>query len=306
MSRPRYVPIRGRNVVYDRLNQSVKHIAPEWMRAPIRLILELPRRLHARLRLRRQLSKVAPLMSPAAFDRLRQEARIGWKRETAQRGSPRVTLPLPSGNGNVVLRRATSDILVYDSVMVQAQYGIDLSPPVHWIIDAGANVGIAAAYFLDRYHTANCICLEPDPVNAAICRANLQQFGERAVLLEAALAPAQGTVTVQPNGRGTWASQVRSDPAGTVPAVDIESLLARFSISTLDILKIDIEGGELPLFLHPNRDWLGNVRAILVEHHSSESETAFYQALSAENFSFSQIGEIVAAIRRPGLAAAQR
>jgi hypothetical protein len=42
------------------------------------------------------------------------------------------------------------------------------------IIDAGANIGAASIRFSSRYPKAKVLSVEPDPENAACCRANTQ------------------------------------------------------------------------------------------------------------------------------------
>jgi hypothetical protein len=51
-----------------------------------------------------------------------------------------------------------------------------------------------------------------------------------------------------------------------VPMISMATLLDTHGITTVDLLKIDIEGGEQALF-DGDIDWLSRVRAIIVEFH---------------------------------------
>ena len=45
------------------------------------------------------------------------------------------------------------------------------------------------------------------------------------------------------------------------------SILREFNISTVDILKVDIEGAEAQVFGPGCEEWLGRVRSLVVEVH---------------------------------------
>jgi len=67
-----------------------------------------------------------------------------------------------------------------------------------------------------------------------------------------------------------------------VPTVTINSLMADYQISTIDILKVDIEGAEKEVFSHCN-DWIGQVDSLIVELHERFKQgcnRTFYEATS--------------------------
>jgi FkbM family methyltransferase len=141
------------------------------------------------------------------------------------------------------------------------------------------------------------IAIEPDPVNVQLCRRNLAQFEPRATVLQAALTPVPARVSLAPEFQGSWAAHIVSDSSGEIEGVDIKSLQERFRLLAVDLLKIDIEGSELPLFEHSISDWIENIGALMVELESFPSEAAFYSALDSRAFRFMRSGEITAAIR---------
>ncbi|MGC2830246.1 MAG: hypothetical protein WB994_11450, partial [Candidatus Acidiferrum sp.] len=67
------------------------------------------------------------------------------------------------------MRTHTSDRDVLRQVFIQGEYqAVELSNP-KTIIDLGANVGFASAYFLSKYPTASVLAVEPDPGNYEVC-----------------------------------------------------------------------------------------------------------------------------------------
>ena len=84
-----------------------------------------------------------------------------------------------------------SDIHIAYSILIRREYSelvrmVDQSKPVV-ILDLGANIGAASLFLLREIPNSRVIAIEPDPGNASLCARNLAPFGDRAVVLEAAL-----------------------------------------------------------------------------------------------------------------------
>lgn len=290
-----YIRILGRAPLYDRFNQLSKSVAPGWLVTIARRLLQMPRHLHARLVWRREL-RLLPLTLRPTFEALYLASRKRWDtRQSAATGLP-LNLPLIGGPYLLTVRPGTSDVLAYADIVLRGQYAVPIPWRVRTIVDAGANIGIASAFFLNRYPDARVVAIEPDPVNAALCRQNLAQFGARCVVLEAALTPTPTRVRLAPDLRGTWGAQVTLG-GGDIEGIDLPTLVDRFQMAYVDILKIDIEGSERPLFEHPDRRWVEIVGAFMVELESPASERAFFGAVDKQLFQFVRSGEIISAVR---------
>jgi len=145
-----------------------------------------------------------------------------------------------------------------------------------WIIDAGATVGYTAVWFAERYPKAKVIAIEPDTENFEILCANVAHEPRIIPMLAAVTppgAPRQRVVFGSEQGHpaGLRTLDVEDSPeAGedthAVDAVDIASLMERFEIEHLDLLKMDIEGAERAVF-DDCADWIDRVEAIIVEVH---------------------------------------
>lgn len=148
-------------------------------------------------------------------------------------------------------------------------------PPerVTLIVDLGANVGMSCLYWLAAYWRAEVIAFEPHPGHVAQCRVNLQRndFQSRVTLHAVAAGAANGRAWISDAGT---ASKVGTVPEGgyEIQVVDIFALLAGRRIN---ILKIDIEGGEYELLEDPRFGEL-DVRAIIMEWHERKDRPQGY------------------------------
>ena len=57
------------------------------------------------------------------------------------------------------------------------------------------------------------------------------------------------------------------DPGGNVTGISMNTLVNKYAIERIDVLKIDIEGSEQALFLKNFEQWLPRVRMIIIELH---------------------------------------
>ena len=222
----------------------------------------------------------------------------------SQPTGPPIPLPLPGRSGSVWVRPGTTDLLVYHDVIVRQQYGRVPLPEVRTVVDCGAHIGLASAYFLCRYPHARVLAVEPDAANHALCRRNLEPFGARASVLRAALWSCRRPLAVRPWLAGTWAASV--EPIGaTAPAdltelaasaelvegADVPTLLARAGWEVVDLLKVDVEGAEREVFGTGDLGWLERVRCIEIELHGDDARDAFLRAVVPRGFSVAEHGE---------------
>lgn len=66
-----------------------------------------------------------------------------------------------------------------------------------------------------------------------------------------------------------------------VEALDVRSLIDMSGIERVDLLKVDIERGELAVFGESAESWIPKVRNICIELHGKDCEEAFFHALRA-------------------------
>jgi FkbM family methyltransferase len=173
------------------------------------------------------------------------------------------------GGGSIRYRFNRGDIQGIREVFLDEVYRLpdDMSP--RHIIDLGANIGLTSLWYAHHYQVQHIIAVEPVPNNVALASANLSTYGVSYELVEAAVGPEPGNA---------WFFQTTDSNLGHLGNGDLEvrvvtmpDLIERMG-AKVDLLKIDIEGGEQALFSAKNLKWLENVNAIIAEFHPAVVE----------------------------------
>lgn len=205
----------------------------------------------------------------------------------------------PSRLDHKVLLRmgSSSDLDVFRQIFLKNEYAfIDSFPQVRTVVDLGANIGLASALFLSRWPGVSVLAVEPDPDNCQLLKRNLSPYGERALILQAAVWARSGELELSHDfGDGReWAVAVqeRSGAGEGVQAFSMPELLARVPGFHIDLLKIDIEGSEQALF-NADTGWLAHVSNLSIELHGPACEQAFRNALRGYAWDESRCGEYV-------------
>jgi FkbM family methyltransferase len=166
----------------------------------------------------------------------------------------------------------TSDLPTYRQVFVENEYDFsaDVQPKV--IVDAGANVGLASLYFANKYPESKIIAIEPEKKNFEVLLKNVAPY-PNIIALNAALWNKKGLINLVDPGLGSWGfmtEESSQDALGcylhSVEAVSIDSLIDKFQLPGINILKIDIEGAEKEVFADTSA-WIGKVDSIIIELH---------------------------------------
>jgi FkbM family methyltransferase len=177
-------------------------------------------------------------------------------------------ITVPDLAAPLTVRTGTSDLAIFDEVVMDHGYRFPISKPPRTLIDAGANIGMATLWFKARWPHVEVIAVEPDPDNFALLQRNLQGVsGVRAV--QAALTPVDGTIGFEREGLRHSSFHARPLMAGEqgIRAISMDTLLDEAGWAQCDLLKLDIEGGELELFEQQEPGWMDRVGTIAVELH---------------------------------------
>ncbi len=161
---------------------------------------------------------------------------------------------------------AASFLSAWDEIFVNRIYEIaGRDGAVPCLVDAGANIGLAALFWKWRYGNFRYLGIEPDPGVAACCRRNLLEWGIEGELIEAAVAGNDGQSLFAPDG-ADGGRLLAAAPAEARSISVTQTRLSRLLPERVDLLKIDIEGaeGEVLVEIAPV---LSRVRALFVEWH---------------------------------------
>jgi FkbM family methyltransferase len=183
-------------------------------------------------------------------------------------GWPRLIKVVPPDMRHpVYLRLRTSDVVLYNFILLGEEYRFDVSEfAPRTIVDAGANIGLCAIYYASKYPTAKIIAVEPEDSNYRVMLKNIAPYSN-IIPVQAALWKADGRVSIglaDNEAREKWAFLVTGDKGNTT-AFTLGSLLSKFHIQTVDLLKMDIEGAEKEVF--ESCDWIDRIVAIVIETH---------------------------------------
>ncbi len=172
----------------------------------------------------------------------------------------------------------SSDLFIWHEIFSDGEYEVvDIVDPV-WILDLGGNVGYAAVWFAKRYPKAQIITIEPENANFEILLANVCDE-PRIHPIRAAVASAGAPRQVIMSTDGEWGgaglqtapvdeNAETTDSLEVVDSVDGASILDRFGIERLDLMKIDVEGAEKDIF-GSSEPWIDRVDAIVAELHDN-------------------------------------
>lgn len=300
-----FVRIVGRPKTYDHIKQATIKLLPAWLVNAIRTIKYPLVLMRTKIELRLKVHQALPPHLRKRFYDFYKEARKRW--DCGEKTATGKSIELPVGNSGhtIWVRPGTCDVILYYDIMINNHYGKIPIENAQTIIDCGANIGMSCVYFLYRYPNARLIAIEPDPVNYELCIKNLAPFGDRATVLKAALWGKSMSMTVESGNIGTWASTVtvaKGNSGSTIEGFDIPTLLKRYDIESVDILKIDIEGAEFDVFSAENLDWINQIKCFQIELENEDCRKVFMKALSQRGFNFSQYREITIAVRKSVLA----
>ena len=182
----------------------------------------------------------------------------------------------PQLKSPVFLRPATTDPVVYSEIFVQRIYDVSLPATARFIIDAGANIGLSSVFFSNRYPEATVVAIEPSNDNMALLRKNAASYPNVHPHL-AGLWPYSGPLRITNAGAEEWAIKVEacSQQESDLTGITIPDILEEYQVKQIDLLKIDIEGAEWPLFFDTPPTWLGSVNLLIIELHRRENGGSF-------------------------------
>ncbi len=184
---------------------------------------------------------------------------------------------------------------IFYEIFIEDNYRIDGLKNVRKIVDAGANIGVSAVYFAQRYPGAHIDCFEPNPEALSYLRKNVESYsmvevhpyalgereGEVSFFVDAQIKGSSIAGTYDLFGRKHRESKQIRVPMKT---------LSSYIIGPVDILKIDVEGGESAILT----DLIGTgaikeVRNLLMEFHFDPTElphsfTTLLELLEAQGF----------------------
>ncbi len=208
----------------------------------------------------------------------------------------------------VTLRKNSSDNSVFKQIFIEKEYeavidcAIINNVNISTIVDAGSNIGLTSLKFLSFFPNAAIFCLEPDSANFKILNENLKNY-QNITLLNKALWYKNEMVSLNNNFRDgqEWSRSVSSnvDSDSKIEGITLNELIQNNNLTSIDLIKIDIEGAEARIF-KPENDlsFLDKVKIISIEiHNEFNCRENIYEILRGNGFRLFNSKELTIGIR---------
>jgi FkbM family methyltransferase len=173
---------------------------------------------------------------------------------------------LRRSGSRVHVRHSTRDLDILTEVFGRGCYEPPEPVPLDGalrVADVGGNVGMFGLFALERWDLISLRSYEPDPANLELLRATAAPHAEWTVT-GAAVSNRAGTLRFAA-GMFSESRAAADDEHGIdVPLVDL------FDQPAVDLLKLDIEGGEWAILTDPRLPELG-ARVIVMEWHRRDA-----------------------------------
>lgn len=186
------------------------------------------------------------------------------------------------------LRPGTTDAKVFQEVFLFRSYDLAVPNP-KVILDGGGNIGLTSIFFATKYPQAKIYTVEPSDTNYELLLRNVQPY-TAITPIHSALWNKDTSLKIKDKNENQWAFTVEesaADDPDAFNAICLASLMKRYDIEYIDILKLDVEGAERELFAENVDYWISRTRCILVELHDwikADCSKTVFKALASYNF----------------------
>jgi FkbM family methyltransferase len=244
---------------------------------------------------------VAAVLDSARARRLRNAWRaagplhgaVGFvaREQLPERATPRTGgYRLRASGLTIFLRHRTRDLYIFKEVFGAGEDPGGYEPPAApaamlaqargpSVLDLGGNIGLFGAFVMGRWPGATLHSFEPDPMNLQMLRRVISANGlqQRWTVTAAAVAVQDGTLEFVSGlfGESQIAGLAGEANRGPAPApltdgrtISVAAVDLFAQDHDVDLIKIDIEGGEWPILTDPRLADL-QARAIVLEWHAA-------------------------------------
>lgn len=186
---------------------------------------------------------------------------------------------LPSGDKELYIRPGTSDAHVYYEILFRGRKSdyfskyLPIDDQVNCIVDIGANIGVAAIFFKERYPGSEIHCFEPMQKNINVLKNNISRYSNISVH-QIALSSCDGEVEMIASpvnmNEGGWSMFQRGatgDEEKIVVHTRVSGDFLKENSIAPDIIKVDTEGAESEILFSLHEDQINHLKYVTGELH---------------------------------------
>ncbi len=220
-----------------------------------------------------------------------------------------VLVDLRTADGlTITMRQNYGDAMTLAEIFLDNCYVRDLTLPQNpVVIDVGGFIGDFSLYAVKRLNARRVIVCEPSPRNWALLLKNIANNG-----YEDRIEPVNKAVTDGGNAMMNIdapdeyqcmvsAYYPSEQPLIAVSGISLGELLRDHAVESVDLLKIDCEGGEYAILESTPADVLSRIRNIVFEYHQIDGVWAklesVKQRLRREGYALRTCGGLISASR---------
>jgi FkbM family methyltransferase len=165
-------------------------------------------------------------------------------------GMARIAMSLPDAVDDFVQGVILQTRGFYEAKILARVQALGIVGPGSVVCDVGANIGNHTVYFGVMMGAGQVIAFEPQRHCHAVLQANiaLNGLGDRVVAHNALVGAQAGMGALAAfNARNLGGTSFVADAAGTVPMLALDAVLSATEVAALDLIKIDVEGMQIPV-----------------------------------------------------------
>jgi FkbM family methyltransferase len=208
----------------------------------------------------------------------------------------------------VRIRNNVLDARIIREIFVEQSYAahVDL-PPDPVVVDIGGYIGDFSLYAVKRLGASRVIVFEPARENFEVLQKNvrLNNYERRIIAVNKAVANnPELTLNVQSlehselHVSAYWYEGAESRK---LPALTLSQIFPAYGLATIDLLKVDCEGGEYDIFSQVPSEVFRRIQDIVFEWHAIEGYeprlASLLDKLRREGYDLRIDGDIVSATR---------
>lgn len=154
-----------------------------------------------------------------------------------------------------------------EEIFKEEVYNFPADTETPYIIDCGANIGISIYYFKKLFPKSKILAFEPDHMIFNLLKKNVDAINDDKSIEIREEAVWTEDTTLSFYSEGALAGSAAIDFGNKKNIIEVKATdLKKYLSSTVDFLKIDIEGAENYLIFDIAED-LGNVKNLFLEYH---------------------------------------